>query len=149
MGENAASSSELRQAVEGFWETIPPFWRSIQGFVHKVAAEKYDISGEQFHLLRHIRKGINTVSSLAETRGISRPAVSQTVELLVNRKLVQRQVDREDRRLVRLELTPEGKKTMDVIFETARRWLAAKFSMLSREEVVSLAAAFNSLRRML
>ena len=66
-------------AIEAFWGTIPPVWNRIKGNVRAIAVENYDISVEQFHILRHIRKGLTSVSELAEVKQISRSAVSQAV----------------------------------------------------------------------
>ena len=52
-------------AIEAFWGTIPPVWNRIKGNVRSIAVENYDISVEQFHILRHIRKGLTSVSELA------------------------------------------------------------------------------------
>ena len=51
------SKDDLHQAVETFWETFPPFWQRIRAHIRQVATEQFEISVEQFHILRHIRRG--------------------------------------------------------------------------------------------
>jgi DNA-binding MarR family transcriptional regulator len=144
MDERTRSSNELQQAVDGFWETYPPLWRGIQAHIRTVAAEQFDISVEQFHILRHIRHGVDSVSALAETRGISR-----SVDLLVTRGLVARAVDPQDRRHVRLALTAEGDALMDAVFGDTRRWMMQKFALLSPAEVRGLTASLESLKKVI
>jgi DNA-binding MarR family transcriptional regulator len=143
------SSENLQRAVDGFWEAFPPLWRSVTAHIRQVAAEQFDISVEQFHILRHIRRGCNSVSALADTRGISRPAVSQSVELLVNRGLVARTTDPLDRRHVKLDLTAEGNALMDAAFGDTRQWMMDKFNLLSAAEIQALSLSMESLKKLL
>ena len=85
-----AESQVLEQTLDKFWETIPPLWGYIRAHIRAVATENFDISVEQFHLLRFIRRGQCSVSDLADVKNISRPAVSQGVDALVNKGLVTR-----------------------------------------------------------
>ena len=79
------TTEEQRQAaIDRFWETSAGLEYGSQS-VRSIAAEKFDISVEQFHILRHIRRGITSVSELADVKGISRPAISQAVDLLVEK----------------------------------------------------------------
>ena len=52
--------------------------------------------------------GCDTARDVTELRGMSKSQVSQAVELLVGRGFLARQADREDRRVVHLEITPAG-----------------------------------------
>ena len=79
------SKEALRQQVlDRFWETVPSIWNQVRNNLRCIAAESFEISVEQFHILRHVRRGICSVSELATAKNISRPAVSQAVDLLVN-----------------------------------------------------------------
>jgi DNA-binding MarR family transcriptional regulator len=141
------ATQRLQQAVEAFWENIPPFWGRIRAHIRQVAAEQFDLSVEQFHILRHIRRGQDTVSELAEARNISRAAASQAVETLVQRGLVTRTTDRFDRRHVRLALTDPGDALLDAIFDDTRRWMAQLLSPLGDEELETLTQALDSLAK--
>ena len=83
-----SSAELLQQTIEKFWETVPPVWNLVRGNLRGIVSEQFDISVDQFHILRHIRKGFSSVSDLASARQISRPAVSQAVELLVEKGLL-------------------------------------------------------------
>ncbi len=102
-----------------------------------IAAEKFGITVEQFHILRHIRKGHGSVSELAEAKGISRPAISQAVELLVAKGLVTRREKTEDRRFVQLGLTENGEELLSAIFRENRVWMEEKLSVLTPEQMNS------------
>jgi DNA-binding MarR family transcriptional regulator len=145
--KNNPKNEPARQAVETFWETIPHLWHCIRAHIRHLATEQFDISVEQFHILRHIRRGDATVSELAVVRNISRPAVSQAVEVLVARGLIKRSPDARDRRHVQLSLTEPGNALLDAIFEDARQWMVQALAPLSVEELRLLTRAMHSLNK--
>ena len=149
MDESTRSSEKLRQVVDVFWETFPPFWRMIQANIREVAVEQFSITVEQFHILRHIRRGRDSVSALAEAKAISRPAISQSVGLLVTRGLIVRTIDPQDRRHVQLGLTAEGNALMDTIFGDTRQWMMETFAPLSANEIQALTRSMESLKKIL
>jgi DNA-binding MarR family transcriptional regulator len=133
--------------VDAFWESFPPFWQRVKTHIRDVAAQQFEISVEQFHILRHIRRGQASVSELAEAKNISRPAISQAVDLLVNKGLITRTTDAHDRRHIQLALTASGDALLDAISEDTRQWMMQTLSPLSAEELLALAQAMTSLRK--
>ncbi len=135
----------VQQTIERFWQTIPPIWNQVKGNVRKVALEQFDISVEQFHVLRHIHNGVCSVSEIAEVKQISRPAVSQAVDILVERGLIQRRQDTNDRRIVQLELTENGAQVLKSIQQTNRRWMMERLSGLDDAELQQISKALETL----
>ena len=142
------TSEELLQlAIDRFWETVPPVWNKVRGNVRCIATEYFEITLDQFHILRHIRKGRGSVSELAEIQQISRPAISQAVDILVDKGLVSRTTDAEDRRYIRLELTPTGNDLLNTIFKQNRRWMMEKMAGLSPDEIDSIVHGLEILKK--
>lgn len=135
------------EVIEKFWESIPPTWRETRNTIRRVAVEQFSMTVGQFQVLRRIRKGIDTVSALAEANRASRPAVSKAVDALVKQGLVSRLPDERDRRQVHLSLTEEGNRLLQAVYEQAEAWLRQKFQALSSEELESLLAAMNILQK--
>jgi DNA-binding MarR family transcriptional regulator len=121
----------------------------IQAHIREVAEEQFNISVDQFHILRLIRRGRNSVSELAEVRDISRPAISQSVDLLVTRGLIFRTTDIQDRRHIKLDLTPDGNALMDAIFGNTRQWMVEKFALLSADEIQAFTFSMDSLKKVI
>ena len=144
---NRPSKKNLSQAVETFWETFPPFWHRVRNHIRQVAVEQFDISVEQFHILRNIRRGKCSVSELADAKNISRPAISQGVDALVNKGFISRATDANDRRHVQLALTDSGNALLDAISVDTRQWMMQSLSPLSDEELQALTQAMDSLRK--
>lgn len=141
-----APNELLQRAIDRFWESVPPTWNRIRANVRGIAAEKFGITLEQFHILRHIRKGSGSVSELAEAKGISRPAISQALDVLVSKGLVTRRQQAGDRRFVQLELTENGEELLSAIFRENRTWMEEKLSILTPEEMTGVVKALDALR---
>lgn len=137
------------QAIDRFWETVPPLWNFVRSHIRTTAAEKFDISVEQFHVLRHVRRGICSVSELATAKNISRPAISQAVDLLVHKGWLTRVQSTQDRRYVELALTEEGNALLDTVFKETRGWMKKRMSALSAEELTTLAKAMEVMKKMM
>ncbi|MFZ5857620.1 MAG: MarR family winged helix-turn-helix transcriptional regulator [Chloroflexota bacterium] len=132
--------------IETFWETIPPIWRQTRGQIRGVAAERFKLTVEQFQALRRIRKGYDSVSALAEEGRLSRSQASRAVDVLVNKKLVKRLTDADDRRHIHLSLTEKGQQTLSGIYAETEAWLAERFQSLAPEQTQEIAQALALLR---
>ncbi len=135
----------VNEAISRFWETIPPVWHSVRDNVRGFAADDYGLTVEQFYVLRHIRHGSRTVSELASARKISSSAISQSVEVLVEKGLISRSSQLSDRRFIYLDLTEKGNKVLNEIFYKNRAWMTQKMQSLDESELQTLIKAMELL----
>jgi DNA-binding MarR family transcriptional regulator len=147
--DTTTKSQILEQTLDKFWESVPPLWSHIRAHIRAVATEDFDISVEQFHILRFIRRGCGSVSELAEARNISRPAISQGLDALVNKGLVTRMQSKEDRRYVELGLTSEGNALLDSVFQNTREWMKESLETFSQEELELAMRGMEILKKMI
>ncbi len=145
----SATKTITEEALDRFWETIPPLWGQIRARIRAAATEEFRVSVEQFQVLRLIRAGKTSVSEIADARNISRPAVSQAVDTLANRGLLTRTQDADDRRHMNLALTDSGAQLLDAVFENTRAWMRGKMAAFSDDELEAVIRAMDSLRNML
>jgi len=136
-----------KQTIDRLWETIPPVWNRIRSHLRIIAVEQLGISVEQFHILRHIHRGINSMSELATEMCISRPAISQTVDVLVHKGLLTRQQSTADRRYVKLALTENGTALLKAIFENNRTWMMSKLDSLNQKQLNASIQATEMLKK--
>jgi len=137
------------QAIDRFWETVPPLWNFVRSHIRATAIGNFDITVEQFHVLRYVRRGPNSMSELATAKNISRPAISQAVDLLVKKGLLTRVHSTTDRRCVELALTEAGNALLDTVFKETRGWMKERMNKLSAQELATIAKALVSLKKML
>jgi DNA-binding MarR family transcriptional regulator len=72
-------------------------------------ALELDLTYAQAHVMFHVARNPNTLmTDVARTFGITLPAVTQVVDRLVAKKLVERRDNPRDRRQVLLAVTPGG-----------------------------------------
>jgi DNA-binding MarR family transcriptional regulator len=135
-------------AIERFWETVPPLWNFVRSHIRAVATTKFDITVGQFHILRHVRRGIS-MSELATAKDISRPAISQAVDILVNKGLLTRVQSTQDRRYVELALTDEGNHLLDTVFKETREWMKERMHVLTAQELETIADAMEIMKKII
>jgi DNA-binding MarR family transcriptional regulator len=136
---NETTEENRRQTIDQIWELVPRVWNPIRSHLRTIAVDQFDITVEQFHVLRHIRRGLTSVSDIADARQISRSAVSQAAELLVEKGLVTRRPEADDRRFVHLALTPQGEDLLNQIFQHTRTWMMEKMASYSADDLALIA----------
>jgi DNA-binding MarR family transcriptional regulator len=145
--QSLAEQPQIQKVIDSFWDTLVPAWNQVRKHVRELALESSDISLEQFHILRHVRKGIVSVSDLAQERQISRSAVSQIVDTLVGKGYLTRQENPQDRRFIDLALTPIGSQIIQSVFEQNRAWMARKLATLNPEELEAITLGMEALQK--
>lgn len=89
----------------------------------------------------------HSLSAMAEHLGLSLPATSRMVELLVQRGLMERRTPSRDRRRVALSLTRRGKQTFRKARAATQIALARGLQKLSPQALGQVAAAMQTLSR--
>lgn len=141
------SRTILQSTIETFWDTIPPTWKKVRANLHTIARDDFGISELQFHFLRHINHGINTAAALAARQQVSRPAATQTINQLVEKALVTRTQNQDDRRFVNLTLTTEGANTLSLIFAKSRLWMSEKMKTLNEGDLQTIFESMSILKQ--
>jgi len=89
------------------------------------------------------------MSELATAKNISRPAISQAVDVLVKKGLLTRIHSTTDRRCVELALTDAGNALLDTVFKETRGWMKKRMDRLSADELETISKAMEALKKML
>ena len=111
-----------------------------------ITDEFKDITNNDMHIIEAIGlSGENTMSVVAKKLGITAGSLTTSVNSLVNKKYVTRQRSEEDRRVVFLKLTANGKRAYEHHREYHRQMTEAVISRLDEEEVPVLIKALAGL----
>lgn len=126
------------------------YWlRCLSNFVHQAFAarlERHDVSVPQWVVLRCLLDREHTsLGELAQAVGVDNGALSRMVERLLQKGLVRRETDAENRRAVRLGLTDAGKKLVPTLAKEADENDAAFFGVLDEAERRQLLAMVRKL----
>ncbi len=107
-------------------------------FRTEVRSNRGSLTVPQFRVLAHISRGFGHVADIASLHGVSQPAMSKLVTNLVDKGLVLREHDSEDRRVINLFLTKEGSRLFKSIKLGGQRSFLKRLEKLSEDEINTL-----------
>ncbi|EPZ49217.1 MarR family protein [Bacteriovorax sp. BAL6_X] len=119
-------------------DVMPIIIRSIRSELRQAASPH--ISYPQFRALSNIGRGLNTVGELADHHGISQPAMTKTINILVDEDLVTRNKSSEDARLTILTLSTKGQKLYNDVWSEVQEKISLKlrdFPIKNRKMMVA------------
>ena len=123
--------------------TIPVAMSFLSQTIKDCALEGLGVT--QFRILSNIDNGINRVKDIAEINGVSQPAISKMVELMVNKDLLHRQKDGEDRRSSVLALTLKGREIYRGVEMMAADKVLERLSNIDDNEVAEIEQALTKI----
>jgi DNA-binding MarR family transcriptional regulator len=100
-------------------------------------------------LLRTLTGGPHSITELPTTEVLAQPTVTQLVDRLEKRGLVERARDAGDRRVVLVSITVEGRETLDALRAEYRAVLRQAAGDLPEEELAALLRATGTLQRLI
>lgn len=123
---------------------VPMIMRFIRSEMRR--HRQMELSVPQFRALIFVNQHEEpSLSELAEHVGLSLPAASRMVDLLVRRGLMQREARPENRRSISLSLTGQGKTTFRKARQATQRALARQFKALEARELLLVSDAMQVL----
>jgi len=110
--------------------------------------------GEYFtlHMIHHLTKNTNEskpgarITDLSKAAQMSKPAVSQMLNTLENKKLIERVMDKNDRRVVFVKLTDSGDEQLEKTHKQFQFWMDQIIEELGAEDTAELARLIDKLR---
>jgi DNA-binding MarR family transcriptional regulator len=100
---------------------------------------------QSYTLLVLTELGTVTMNELATEMRLHGTTMTRMVDSLVKKGLAERTHDPEDRRIVRVGLTADGRRTIEELQDQRRTFLGAAFSGLSKEEQDAILKALRRL----
>lgn len=123
--------------------TLPYMWRLRQDAVR--AFEGLGVRPFMALLLELIAQGLRHPKELAEVLDAVPPTISAMLGDLEQRGWIRRKTDPDDRRRVRLELTPAGEAMRDEMRAAWRHSSRTRFAGLSRDDLAALVRLYRKL----
>lgn len=129
-------------------ETVPLVMRTIRALMRAEVGVGTDLTVPQFRALGYIDRHRGTsLTQVADHLGVSMSSASRLIDALVNRKLVDRTLA-EDRRKVTLNLMPAGEALRIKVRQRTQRGLDATFQRLTPDQRNALANALVTLEEL-
>jgi DNA-binding MarR family transcriptional regulator len=139
---DATGLDALRESFGGLMQAV----RRLRG---REAQQRCQMSFAQYTLLRALAEGDLSSGQLAATAGLTSAATTQMVDCLEREGVVERRRSGEDRRVVVLHLTDEGRRRHDVKHaEVEEQWSTA-LAGLDEAELRDAALVLDRVTRMI
>ena len=78
--------------------------------IFRVLSSQYNLSYSQYCILMKVDASGNPMSDLAKILGLDKSTLTRNINVLINRKLVDKYQDQDDLRIYRVILTSKGEK---------------------------------------
>jgi DNA-binding MarR family transcriptional regulator len=135
----AHATSELIDVVSLVTQA---FWAELRR-----SGETIEIS--QWSTLKRISRSPCTMSELARYKGVGLPTISKSVDMLARRGLVERWVDKADRRQTLVRLTPAGKRLLMSCRKALEAFLDRRLASLTEAERDAIDHSLQLVRQVL
>jgi DNA-binding MarR family transcriptional regulator len=135
----AHATSELIDVVSLVTQA---FWAEL-----RKSGETIEIS--QWSTLKRISRSPCTMSELARYKGVGLPTISKSVDMLVRRGVVERWVDKADRRQTLVRLTPAGKRLLMSCRKALEAFLDRRLASLTEAERDAIDHSLQLVRQVL
>ena len=117
----------------------------LTGAQHKVfqdlkkELEQFDLTPIQYGVLKCIwQMDLHNPKEIADYLGIENSTISGILDRMEKKELIERDIDKEDRRFVRIELTKSGKDLEEPVNKTIESFNKEALSIFSKEEASQL-----------
>lgn len=124
-------------------ESSTELWMGLRSLLHlydrmlkKVCAE-HDLTVVEADVVSFLQNnpGKDTAADIVELRMLSKGAVSKAVEALIQKSLLERIPDTEDRRRIHLKLRPEAEPVTKMIDEVREEFIGTVMKGFAEEEL--------------
>ena len=155
MGKTAALQSKVTNPPgKGDWDTIlqriMTSYNDISKAINPKGLLKINLTSAQIKLLTCFsNKSELTMTELSNNLAVSMPTMTAMVDRLVNSKMVERERDNRDRRVVKVKLTDAGEKILRKLTRIRRKEMEKILMNLSGEEMESYLTSIEVVARLL
>ncbi len=155
MGRTAALQNMVTNpSGKGDWDTIlrriMTSYNDISKAINPKGLLKINLTSAQIKLLTCFsNKAELTMTELSNNLAVSMPTMTAMVDRLVNSKMVERERNNIDRRVVRVKLTDAGEKTLKKLVRIRRKEMEKILMNLSEGEMESYLTSIEVVARLL
>lgn len=129
---------------------ILPLIRKKLLSVDAFSVSPFPLSSNNYHALFLLHeRGHSTVSELSRELKISRPNMTPVLDKLVKYDLVSRRSSKEDRRVVKVEITEEGNDLVRKITERSALEIRERVSSLPEKDLERMCGCLHELKTIL
>lgn len=126
-----------------FFKVIPNSMSMVRCHVKREVEPEFSFA--KFRVLANISRKINRIGDIADLHGVSQPAISKLVDLLVKDRLVLKNSCEIDKRVTELALTSKGEERLEHYRTQASIAFNPLLKLLNNKEKNELSKALETL----
>jgi len=131
-------------------ERILGSYNVISKSINPANLYKIELTSAQIKVLAtFIERKCYTMTALSQMLSVALPTMTAMIDRLIQNGLVTRERDEDDRRVVMVRLTPEGKKVIDNLMVIRKREIEKLLQALTHEEVELFLGSIESVAQLL
>ncbi|GGE17660.1 hypothetical protein GCM10011571_19240 [Marinithermofilum abyssi] len=136
--------TKRHQFIEELEHTLRRVFRTLKKEVNDTLGD--EMNATEFNFLRYLTcEGPQKVSALSQKFGVAVSHVTNVADRLVEKKWVQRERSRKDKRVVVLKATPEGKEMFYKMEKKRKEYFRKRFDPFTTDEMETLLKLFQKL----
>ena len=136
--------SELDRIVDNILEVVPLFRRSFRNIDYDRVAE--GLSHPHIMVMRMLEDHERmSVSAIGDRQFISRPQMTHIVDKLVSLGMVERTIDADDRRVINVVLTDNGRNVIRQCDAIIKRSIKERLAALDDSDIDEMSTALSKL----
>ena len=141
-------NTDLTNIINDLTCTIPSIYRKMWAVNNKLLLEA-DINKSHISVLFTLSKNDKmTMTSICKALVITKPNATVLVDRLVNLGFVERETDKNDRRLVYIVLTKEGKSFIENCKNNLRTKIKEILLLYSKKDLIKLNEALSIIKKL-
>lgn len=123
--------------------------------ISRLFKEKFNCSDKDFNLtplqlyiLLFLKKEKKMImKNIADKLMVTTPTATNILDKMVDLKLVERTINKEDRRNIFITLTKKGEETLQNGIDVRKKIISKIFDILTKEEKMNLIKTFNKIKQ--
>ena len=133
---------EAQRVADQFMQIMPLVMRVVSA---DIRSARSDLNPAYYRLMGMLHHGTWNLGELAERQAVSKPTMSKTITTLEERGWVERAHSKDDRRVVLVSLTDEGRKVSNQVRQEMVNRMAQILMPLDAEDQETLIVALTIL----
>jgi DNA-binding MarR family transcriptional regulator len=140
---------EISKIIGDLTFVMPVFFRKMSKVQNEILGHK-EISKSHLEILFVLnREGMSTMTSLGKAIFVSKPNITVLVDRLIELNLVVRAFNENDRRIVYIQLTTNGKSFIEEYKETYKKYIKEKLIRLDEEDLRLLQVTMDNMKKLI
>ena len=136
----------LDTIIDNIFSVNPILFKSLV----KIKPKKPHLTpGSHFLLMTLRNNGKLSMSEIGKLLSMPKPNVTALVDKLIIDKLIERLPDKEDRRIINIQLTKKGNKLIEAKKKSIHEHIKQKLMILSEKELLQLSTSLQNVKNIL